>query len=82
MCMSQELLQITVNKASMLSKMPISNFQIDVCENCSKLAINSLPNLKASMKYYVLTHYISGSTIQDSNDYTSSMEQILQYLPS
>ena len=53
--MSRELLQIRVNEASKCSKMKISNFQSVACENCSKLEINSLHNLKASKKYYVLT---------------------------
>ena len=33
------------------------------------------------MKYYVLTQYISGYAIQVSNDYTSIVEQILQFFP-
>ena len=78
--MSRELLQIRVNEASKCSKMKISNFQSVVSENCSKLEINSLHNLKASMKYYVLTQYVSVQAIQVSNDYTSIVEQILQYL--
>ena len=51
--------QIRVNEASKCSKMKISNFQSVVCENCSKLEINYLHNLKANMKY-VLTQYVSG----------------------
>ena len=58
--MSRELLQIRVNEASICSKIKISNFQSVVCENCSKLEINSSHHLKASMKYYVLTQYVSG----------------------
>ena len=58
--MSRELLQVRVNEASKCSKMKISNFQSVVCENCSKLETNYLRNLKASMKYYVLTQYVSG----------------------
>ena len=57
--MSPEVLQIRVNEASKCSKMKISNFQSVVCEN-NKLEINYLHNLKASMKYYVLTQYVSG----------------------
>ena len=52
--MSRELLQIRVNEASKFSKMKISNFQCVVCESCSKLEINYLHNLKASMKYYAI----------------------------
>ena len=77
--MSRELLQVRVNEASKCSKMKISNFQILLCENCSKLEINSLHNLKDNMKYYVLTQYVSGQAIQVSNDCTSTVEQILQY---
>ena len=55
-----ELLQIRVNEASECSKMKISNFQSVVCENCSKLEIKYLHNLKASIKYYVLTQYVFG----------------------
>ena len=58
--MSRELFQITVNEASKSSKMKIFNFQSVVCENCSKLEINYLHNLKASMNYYLLTQYGSG----------------------
>ena len=58
--MSRELLQIRVNEASKRSKMKISNFQ---SENCSKLEINYLHSLRASMKYYVLTRYVSGLAI-------------------
>ena len=59
--MPRELLQIRVNEASKCSKMKISNFQSVVCENCIiKLEINYLQNLKASMKYYDLTEYVSG----------------------
>ena len=50
------------------------NFQFSkcvVCENCSKLEINSLHNLKARVKYYVLTQYVSGQASQVSNDCTS-----------
>ena len=50
---SRELLQIRVNEASKCSKMKTSNFQSVVCENCSKLEINYLRNLKASMTQYV-----------------------------
>ena len=32
------------------------------------------------MKYYVLTKYVSGWAIQVSNDCTSIVEQIFQYL--
>ena len=74
--MSPELLQIRVNEASKCSKIKIYNFQSVICENCSKLEMNSLHNLKASMKYYVLTHYVSGSDLQVSNDYTTTVEQI------
>ena len=49
-----------VNEASKCPKTKISNFQSVVCENCSKLEINYLHNLKARMKYYVLTQYVSG----------------------
>ena len=49
-----------VNEASKCSKMDIFNFQSVVCKNCTKLEINSLHNLKASMTYYVLTQYVSG----------------------
>ena len=56
----QELLQIKVNEASKCSKMKISNVRNVVCENCSKLEIYYSHNLKASMKYYVLTQYVSG----------------------
>ena len=58
--LSRELLQIRVNEASKCSKMKISNFQSVVCENYSKFEINYLHNLKASVKYYVLTQYVSG----------------------
>ena len=58
--MSRELLQIRVNEASKCSKMKIFNFRSVVCENCRKLEINYLHNLKASMEYYVLTQYVSG----------------------
>ena len=58
--MSRELLQIRVNEASKCSKMKIYNFQTVVCENCSKLEINCLHNLKASMKYCILTQSVSG----------------------
>ena len=58
--MSPEFLQIRVNEASKCSKMKIANFQSVVCENCSKLEINSSHNLKDSMKYYVLAQYVSG----------------------
>ena len=79
--MSQELLQIRVNEASKCSKMKLSNFQSVVSENCSKLEINSLPNLKASMKTYVLTQYVSAKVIQVPNDCTSIVKQTLQYFP-
>ena len=79
--MSQELLQIRVNEASKCSKMKISSFQSVVCENCSKLEINYLHNLKASMKYCVLTQYVSGWPIQVLNDCSSTVEQILQFSP-
>ena len=46
--MSRELLQIRVNEESKCSKMKMSNFQSVVCENCCKLEINYLHNLKAS----------------------------------
>ena len=65
--MSRELLKIRVNEASKCSKMITSNIQSVVCENCSKLEINSLHNLRASIKYYVLTRYVSGQAIQVSN---------------
>ena len=55
--MSRELLQSRVNEASKCSEMKIPNFQSVVCENCSRLEINYFHNLKASMKYYVLTQY-------------------------
>ena len=58
--MSRELLQISVNEESKCSKMKISNFQSAICENCSKLEINSSHNVKDSMKYYVLTQYVLG----------------------
>ena len=58
--LSRELLQIRVNEASKCSKMEIFNFQSVVCKNCTKLEKNSLHNLKARMKYYVLTQYVSG----------------------
>ena len=61
--MSRELLQIRVNEASKCSKMKISNFQGVVCENCSKLEINSLHILKDSMKYYVLAQYVSAARL-------------------
>ena len=32
------------------------------------------------MKYYVLRQYVSGKAIQVSNDWTSIVKQILQYL--
>ena len=57
--MSRELFQIRVNKVSKCSKLKISNFQSVVCKKCSKLEINTLHNLKNSMKYYVLTQYVS-----------------------
>ena len=79
--MSRELLQIRVNEASKCSKMEIFDFQSVVCKKCTKLEINSLHNLKASTKYYVLTQNVSGQAIQVSNDYTSILKQILQYLP-
>ena len=79
--MSRGLLRITVNEASKCSKIEIFNFKSVVCKNCTKLEINSLHNLKASMKYYVLTQYISGQAIQVSNECTSIVKQILQYLP-
>ena len=79
--MSRELLQSRVNEESKCSKMKISNFQSVVCENCSKLEINYLHNLKASMKYYVLTQYASGKAIQVSNGCTSIVEQTLQFCP-
>ena len=68
--MSRELLQIRVNEASKCSKMEIFNFHSVVCKNCTKLEINYLHNLKASMKYYVMTQYVSGQA-----------KQVLQYLP-
>ena len=46
--MSREFLQIRVNEESKFSEMKISNFQSVVCENWH------------SMKYYVLTQYVSG----------------------
>ena len=33
------------------------------------------------MNYYVLTQYVSGQAVQVSNDCTSIVDQILQYLP-
>ena len=77
--MSRELLQVRVNEASKCSKMKISNFQNVVCKNFNKLEINYLHNLKASMKYYVLIQYVSGYSIQVSNDCTSVVQQILQF---
>ena len=68
--MSGELLQIRVNEASKCSKMDILNFQSVVTKNCTKLETNSSHNLKANMKYYVLTQYAS-------NDCTSIVKQIL-----
>ena len=56
--MSRELLQIRVNEASKCFKMEMFNFQSVVCRNCTKLEINSLHNLKASMKHYVLTLFL------------------------
>ena len=53
--MSRELLQIKVIEASKCSKMKISNFQSVVFEDCGTLETDSLRNLKASIKYYVLT---------------------------
>ena len=79
--MFRELLQIRVNEASKCSKMKISNFQSVGCENCIKLEINHLHNLKSSMKYYVLTQYVSGWPIQVSNDCSSIVEEILQFFP-
>ena len=67
-------MQVRVNEASKCSKMEIFNFQSVVCKNCTKLEINSLHNLKAIMKYYVLTQYVSGKAIQVSNDYTSTVK--------
>ena len=61
--------------------MEIFNFRSVVSKNYTKLEINSLHDLKASMKYYVLTQYVSGQAIQVSNDCTSIVKQILQYLP-
>ena len=58
--LSRELLQIRVDEALKCSKMEIVNFQSAVCKNCTKLEINSLHNLKVSMKYYLLTQYVSG----------------------
>ena len=58
--MSWEMLQIRVNETSKCSKMKICNFQSVVYENCSKLEINYLDNLKADMKYYALTQHVSG----------------------
>ena len=59
--LSQGVVQIRVNDvASKCSKMEIFNFQTVVCNNCTKLEINSLHNLNASMKYHVLTKYVSG----------------------
>ena len=58
-----------------------SNFQSVVCENYNKLGINSLYSLKVSTKYYVLTQHDFGQAILVSNDCTSIVEQILQYLP-
>ena len=58
--MSWKLLQIRVNEASKSSKTEIFNFQSVFCKNFTKLEINSLHNLKDSMKYYVLTQYVSG----------------------
>ena len=78
--MSRKLLQIRVNEASRCSKKKISNFQCVVCDNYSKLERNSLDNLKASVKYHVLTQYVSGQAIQVLNDCTSTVEQILKYL--
>ena len=58
--MSRELLHIRVNEASKCSKMKISNFESVIYKSCSKLETNYLHNLKASMKYYVPTQYVSG----------------------
>ena len=52
--------RLKLMKRQNVPKMKISNFQSVVCENFSKLKINYLRNLKASMKYYVLTQYVSG----------------------
>ena len=52
--------RVVVNEAPKCSKLNFTNFQSVVCENCSKLEINSLHNLKATMKCYVLTQYVSG----------------------
>ena len=71
-----------VNEASKCPKVKISYFQSVVRETCSKLDVNSVHNLKASMKYYVLAHYVSGQAVQVLNDCTSVVEQILQYLPN
>ena len=60
LCLESCTLQIRVDEASKCSKMEIFDFQSVVCKNCIKLEINSLHNLKASMKYYVLTQYVSG----------------------
>ena len=77
--MSRELLQIRVNKASKRSKTKISIFQSVVCKNCSKLEINSSHILKARVKYYVLTQFVSGQAIQVSKDCTLIVKQILQH---
>ena len=49
-------------KRQNVTKMKISNFQS--VDNCTKVEINSLHNLKTSMKYYVLTQNVSGKAIQ------------------
>ena len=41
-------------KRQNVPKIKIPNFQSVVCENSSKLQINYLHNLKASIKFYVL----------------------------
>ena len=80
--MFRELLQIRVNEASECSRMEIFNFQSVVCKNCTKLETNYLHNLKASMKYYVLTQcfWIGYSSVKWLH-LDSIVKQILQYLP-
>ena len=55
--MYRELLQVRVNEASKCSKMKISSCQSVVCENCSKLEINYLHNLKASISFIINSYY-------------------------
>ena len=52
--------RLELTKRQNAPKMEIFNFQSVVCKYCTKLEINSSHNLKASMKYYLLTQYVSG----------------------